>query len=259
MDLGLKNKVVLISGSSRGIGRATAGAFLSEGSRMVITGRDLKSVKATTREFEKKFSRDRVLSVAADLTKEAGIKKCVRKVISTWGRIDILVANIGSGSGKSGLEAKKSDWERMFNINLFGSVGLVKEVAPIMQKNKSGSIIFISSIAGIEALGAPLAYSVAKAGIIAFSKSLSQLLARDNIRVNAVAPGNIFFEGGVWDRKIKENSSKIKRYIKNNVAMQRFGKPEEIADVVLFLASSRASFITGACLVADGGQIKKIL
>ncbi|MBT6229489.1 MAG: SDR family oxidoreductase, partial [Candidatus Scalindua sp.] len=117
-----------------------------------------------------------------------------------------------------------------------------------------GNLLFIASVAGMEALGAPVDYSVAKTAVIAFSKNLARKAAVDGIRVNCIAPGNIFFEGGSWDKKILEAPEQIKQLIDTTVPMQRFGQPEEIVDAVLFLCSERASFITGSVLKVDGGQ-----
>lgn len=130
----------------------------------------------------------------------------------------------------------------------------MNEVLPTMIVNKSGSIVFISSIAGIEVIGAPIHYSVAKAAIIAFSKNLATKVAKYNIRVNTICPGNIYFENGTWDYKLKENKNKVLAMLKNSVPLNRFASPEEIADLVLFISSNKMSFMTGACLVIDGGQ-----
>jgi len=124
-------------------------------------------------------------------------------------------------------------------------------------KKSRGSIIFISSICGVEALGAPTDYSVAKAALNAFSKNLAKKVGPD-VRVNSVAPGNIYFEGGTWEKKIKENKSMVDVMLENEVPLRRLGKPEEVADAVKFLCSERASFITGATLVVDGGQTRSI-
>ena len=119
--------------------------------------------------------------------------------------------------------------------------------------SKSAAITMISSIAGLEVIGAPTAYSIAKNGIIALNKNLAKKMGPD-VRVNVVSPGNIMFDGSVWQKKVKENPLMVKDLIENNVALKRFAKPEEIADAVVFLSSERASFITGSSLIVDGGQ-----
>lgn len=259
MDLGLKGKVVLITGSSRGIGKTIASSFLAEGARVIITGRDGTTLNETLGEFLNRYGAEFVYAYQGDLTNLDDIVKCVNLAVKKFNKIDILIANIGTGKSKPGLLADQSEWERILKLNLFGSINIVRELAPLMKKNGGGSVIFISSIAGCEVLGAPLTYSAAKSGLISASKNLSHLLAKDNIRVNTVAPGNIIFKGGRWEEIIRENPDTIENYIEKNVPMQRFGKPEEVADAVLFLASERASFITGACLVVDGGETRSIL
>lgn len=259
MDLELKDEVAFITGSSRGIGKAIALSFLAEGAKVIITGRDEDSLNNTHRELSNQYGEDSIYSYRGDMAQIADITNCLDSGVKRFGKIDILVANVGTGKSKPGLEADRDEWERVFNLNLLGSINVVRAVVPIMKKNGSGNIIFISSIAGCEALGAPITYSVAKAGLISLSKNLSHILAKDNIRVNVVAPGNIIFKGGRWEEIIKEKPNIIEDYIKRSVPMQRFGKPEEIADAVVFLASKRASFITGACLVVDGGETRSFM
>jgi 3-oxoacyl-[acyl-carrier protein] reductase len=257
MDMKLKDKVVLVAGSSRGIGEAIAGAFLAEGAKVCITGRNKAKLMQTAEKFERKYQ-DRVIYCAGDMTDGGRIVKCVSKIMKKWKTIDILVGNIGDGKSKPVLEAGTDEWRKMLGINLLGAVELAGKVTPIMRKNKSGSIVFIASIVGMEnIICAPASYASAKAGLISYTKYLAAAVADDNIRVNAVAPGNIKFPGGGWERRIKENPNIIKDYIEKEVAMKRFGKPDEIADAVVFLSSEKASFITGTCLVVDGGQIRR--
>ena len=127
-----------------------------------------------------------------------------------------------------------------------------------MMEKKSGSIVFISSIAGMEVIGAPIHYSVAKAALISFSKNLSKKVANNNIRVNTICPGNIYFENGTWDYKLKENKGKVIAMLEHSVPLNRFASPEEIADLVMFISSNKMSFMTGSCLVIDGGQTVSI-
>ena len=258
MDSGLKDKVVLVTGSSRGIGKAIASSFLAEGARVIISGRDGRSLDKTLEEFENRYGNGFICKYQGDLTQTDEIVKCLDFVKIKFNRIDILVANVGSGKSIPGLTADLNEWERMLKLNLIGSINIVREFIPLMKQN-GGNIVFISSIAGCEVLGAPMTYSVAKSGLISLSKNLSHILAKDNIRVNIVAPGNINFKGGRWEELIIEKPDIMENYIKKSVPMQRFGKPEEVADAVIFLASERASFITGACLVVDGGETRSIL
>lgn len=254
MDLGLQDKVVLVTGSSRGIGLSIAENFLTEGAMVVITGRNLDSLNKAIKILSSKYSCEKIFSYQGDLTCEDNIKICVDSIIERWGRIDILVANIGSGKSKPGVEVERDEWLRMLNINLLGAMDAVRVVVPVMRRLGGGSIVFTASIAGLEAIGAPVPYSVAKVGLIKACKDYSLILAEDNIRINAVAPGNIKFPGGRWEEIIADNPEIVDTYIKRAVPMKRFGTPEEIANIVVFLASERASFVTGACIVADGGQ-----
>ena len=167
---------------------------------------------------------------------------------------DILVANLGSGSGKPGWEQDEAEWERLFNLNFFGSTRLAQACIPAM--TKGGSIVFISSIAGVEALPAPLPYSAAKAALVNYSKNLSRAVADRKIRVNSIAPGNIFFDGGSWEKHLAKDPDGIQAFIAKEVPLQRFGTPEEIASLAVYLCSSISGFATGECFVMDGGQTR---
>ena len=257
MDLQLSQKRVLVTGSSRGIGKAIALGFAKEGARVVITGTDSGSVAGTVNEITGEWGKDRALPFPGDLTDGDAIRSCVERVVREWGGLDVVVANLGSGKGQRGWDVDQGEWNRLLEVNLLGGVEMVRWAIPHLKKSDAASIVFISSIAGIESLGAPPAYEVAKSGVISFSKYLARLLAGDGIRVNAVAPGNLLFPGSTWDDKLKSDEAGVRSMIDAEVPMKRFGRPEEVADAVLFLASQRASFITGACLVVDGGQTRQ--
>ena len=255
MDLKLKNKVVFIAGSSRGIGLAIAQAFVKEGAKVVITGRDSENLDKAYAMLGK---RNNILSIQGDITNPKTIDSALKKTISHFGKINIVIANIGSGTGKNGFDLKFEDWQSMLTINLFSSMVLASKSIPYLMKQSGGSIIFISSIVGMETAGGPLPYTAAKAGLLHAMKQLSREVANKNIRVNAIAPGNILFHGGSWQKKLAERKELFNKYISTEVPMKRFGKPEEVADAILFLSSERASFITGACLVVDGGQTRSL-
>ncbi len=163
---------------------------------------------------------------------------------------------ISAAEARPGWEYDAQSWSFLYDINLFGAVRLISEVLPPMLERKSGSIVLIGSITGIESTPAPLAYSSAKAALNNYAKNLARQVAPEGIRVNVVAPGNVFFAGGTWEKHMANNAERVNSYISSEVPMKRFGKPEEIADAVLYLSSPRASFVTGACLVADGGQTR---
>lgn len=254
MDLGLESKVVLVTGSSRGIGKAIATAFLKEGAKVAVTGRKKSTLKATMDDLREVSGETQTLAFAGDLTNATTIAQCIEQIISKWEKLDIVVANVGSGRSITGWKVEQNEWDRVFRLNLWGSLSVIRQVVPLMIKNGNGAIVVISSIAGLEAIGAPMAYAAAKSALNTACKSLSKNLAVYNIRVNIVAPGNIFFQGGTWDEKQKENPQTVTRYLDSSVPMKRFGMPEEIAKVVVFIASNCASFMTGSCVVVDGGQ-----
>ena len=252
MDLNLSDRVAFVAGSSRGIGKAIAKSFLAEGCRVVVTGRNGKDVTDTVNEFSVRFGKDKATGFVGDLCDTEAIKGAVTDVYQRWGKTQCLVANIGSGKGKAHWTVEDEEWQSLFQTNLWGSVRLIREAIPHISGN--GSIVLVSSIAGIEATQAPLPYGAAKAALISYAKNLSRQLGA--MRVNVVAPGNILFPGGTWERHLANKQKETENYIKTEVPLKRFGTPEEIADLVVFLSSPRASFITGACVVADGGQTR---
>lgn len=254
MDLKLTDRTALVAGSSRGIGRAIAAALLAEGARVCITGRDAASLAETAAALRAAHPGAQILEAAGDLTDSTIIAAAVASIQKKWGGLDILVANLGSGSGKTGWALDHAEWERLFNLNFFGSVRLAQSCIPAM--TNGGSIVFISSIAGVEALPAPLPYSAAKAALLNYSKNLSRAVADRKIRVNAIAPGNIFFRGGSWEKHLAKDPAAVEEFIAKEVPQQRFGTPEEIASLAAYLCSDAAGFATGGCYVMDGGQTR---
>lgn len=255
MDLGLDDRVVVVGGASRGIGLATARAFLAEGARVAMVARDDADLQRAAGGLG---DDERVLAVAADLVVPGEADRVVGAVLERWGAVDCAVANVGAGSGQTGWAAGDEEWERLFAVNLLSARRLAQAVVPGMLDSGRGSIAFVASIVGVEAVAAPLAYSAAKSALLSYATNLSRELGPGGVRVNAVAPGNVLFEGGTWERKLAEDRGRFEAYVRAEVPLQRFGTPEEIADAVVFLCSERASFITGATLVADGGQTRRI-
>lgn len=254
MDLSLTDRIVLIAGSSRGIGLAIARKFLQEGAKVTVTGRDEASVKASSDALGREFGKDRILSFAGNLTEKKNIESLVNEVKDRWTHIDCVVANVGRGRLPPQSTYTQEQWQELFNTNFHGSVLLAQTVLPILAMRKGGSIVFTSSIAGTEDVGSSLPYAVSKAALIAYTKALARLAAKDGVRVNCVAPGNILFPGGAWQRRQTEDPAGTDEYIRSRVPMARFGTPEEIANLVVFLSSPVSSFTTGATFVADGGQ-----
>ena len=255
MDLGLQEQIVFVAGSSRGIGKGIARVFLDEGARVVLTGRDRNALSSACAELSAGRP-ERVLTVAGDLAEPGAIHEAREHVQTRWGPVDTLICNIGSGAAKHGWHLTAADWDSAFRMNLWASVRLVESFLPGMVDSQHGSIIFISSITALESLDAPMQYGAAKAALEHYAKDLSRQVARNGIRVNTVAPGNILFPDGSWQRKLAADEARVRSMIDAQVPMGRFGHPEEIGAAVAFLASSRSAFITGACLVADGGQTR---
>jgi 3-oxoacyl-[acyl-carrier protein] reductase len=259
MDLRLDNQTVFIAGSSRGIGKAIAATLLAEGARVVLTGRDEASLRSAEVELTTPANQDRVLSIRGDFTDASTIASAFERAVQHFGRIDHLIANLGSGSGKPGWDQPDEEWQRLFEVNFFGSTRLTQAALPHLLSNPNGgSILYISSIVAIEATPAPLPYSAAKAALVNYSKNLARMLGPKKVRVNTIAPGNIFFPGGSWERHLNNRREAVEAMLQTEVPQQRFGTPEEIASLAAYLCSSRAEFATGACYVMDGGQTRTL-
>jgi 3-oxoacyl-[acyl-carrier protein] reductase len=259
MDLKLRNQVVFVAGASRGIGRAIATELLAEGACVVLTGRDQGGLNRTQTELETSHNRDRILSVAGDLLNQALSDEAFTRAVRKFGKIDHLVANIGTGKGERGWKQSDAEWQRLFEANFFVSTRLTQAALPHLLANPDGgSVLYIASIVGVEATAAPLPYSAAKAALLNYSKNLSRELAPQRVRVNSIAPGNILFEGGSWhERSIKE-PEQVQHMLETNVPQRRFGTPQDVATLAAFLCSSVSGFTTGSCYVVDGGQTRRI-
>ena len=264
MDLQLTNQVAFVAGSSRGIGRAIAATLLAEGARIVLTGRDEASLRATQAELSTPQTHDRILAVRGDFTHAETIARAFERTLQHFGRLDHLVANLGTGSGKPGWDQPEAEWQRLFELNFFAATRLTQAALPHLLENSAAnpgapvnsSILFISSIVAVEATPAPLPYSAAKAALNNYAKNLARQLGPQKIRVNTIAPGNIFFPGGSWERHLANRREAVEAMLKTEVPQGRFGTPEEIASLAAYLCSAKAAFATGACYVMDGGQTR---
>lgn len=252
MDLGLTAKRVLIAGASRGIGLAMAEAFLQEGARVAMIARSAAPLRDACSRLAALNGAKNVLWITADCADETVWPVIIAQLAAAWGGIDVAIANIGDGRGAPDAMPDAVHFAQSWQTNFSTAEFAARATLPLLEKS-SGCLLFISSIAGLEVIGAPTGYSIAKAALLALSKQLARKLA-PRVRVNCLAPGNVFFAGGSWDEKLRADTLRIEKLIKDTVPMQRFGVPSEIADAALFLCSDRARFVTGACLVVDGGQ-----
>jgi 3-oxoacyl-[acyl-carrier protein] reductase len=251
MKLELEGRVALVTGASRGIGLAIAQTLAAEGAKVALAARGEGDLRRACADIGGASSH------LADVTDAGAALALAREVEQQHGRIDILVCNVGSGASVPPGQETSAEWRRVLELNLFATTNMIEAARPIMQRGSGDrAIVCISSICGLAALGAPVTYSAAKAALNATVRGLARPLAADGIRINAVAPGNILFEGGTWSRKLAENRAGVEDMLAREVPLRRLGTLAEIADVVSFLASPRAAFVTGTVIVADGGQLR---
>jgi 3-oxoacyl-[acyl-carrier protein] reductase len=248
MDLDYKGKVALVTGSTKGIGKSIAATLAREGCDVILNGRDAQTLKACAHELG-------CGQALGDVTTENGARAVLDTAMQIHGRLDVVVCNVGSGTSVDpGLEDER-EWMRLLQINLLAATNTVAAARPRLQ-GSGGVILCISSICGSAALGAPIAYSAAKAALNSFVRGAARYLAPEGIRINALAPGNILFKGGAWERKIASSPDDVDAMLAKDVALRRFGAPEEVAAMAAFLCSSKAAFATGAVYVLDGGQLQ---
>ena len=260
MDLGLRDKVAIVTGASRGIGRAIAVELAREGCRVVLCARGKEKLESATADV--RALGPAAIGVTADVTTDAGIQAVMDAALAMFQRIDVLVNNVGGSSGSSFQETSVEDWQRSIDMNLMPAVRFSRLVLPHMRARKSGSIVNIASIYGREWGGAYVrrpTYIAAKAAEIGMTKALALEVAPLGIRVNAVAPGSIIFPGGGWEKRTKDDPDGIAAFIKADMPLGRFGYAEEVGRVVAFLASDAASLVIGACVNVDGGQSRALI
>jgi 3-oxoacyl-[acyl-carrier protein] reductase len=249
MDLQLTGKAAIVTGSSRGLGLATAKALAAEGCRVCLCARGPEALDQASREVKGAH----VITVVADLSAPGGAEQVVQATLDAFGAIDILVNNVGTAKGSDIVNTADAEWQEAFDHTLYPAIRMSRLVVPHMRKQGGGSIVMIASIWGRES-GGRMAYNAVKAAEISLAKSMAQQLAKDRIRVNSVAPGSILFPGGSWDKRQQADPAAIADFVRRELPFGRFGRPEEIGAAVAFLASPQASWISGSCVPVDGCQ-----
>jgi 3-oxoacyl-[acyl-carrier protein] reductase len=263
MDLGFKGKVALVTGGSKGIGKAVARSLAEEGAKVAICARTQSELDATAGELAK-LTGSEVFPVSGDLTKEADVRRIVDATVKKFGRIDILINNAGAAPGGLLLDLKEEDWQSAIQLKFMGYVRCMTAVIPHMLKQGKGRIVNVVGNDGVKPIGVELTPSAANAADLAVTVALAEQYGRENICINAINPGPVATER--WDglvagiaRARKISVDEAQKRAERSIPLGRICTPEEVANVVVFVASDRASFMNGALITVDGGQRKALL
>ncbi len=248
MHIDLSGKSALVTGASRGIGRAIADLLHAHGCRVALNGRNATDLEVATNALKGS------IGIVGDVANVLGAKQVVADALEALGGLDILICNVGSGRSTPPGQESNDEWLHMFALNLWSTTNTVEAAKEALIASR-GSIVCISSICGLEVIpGAPVTYSAAKAALNAFVRGIARPLGRKGVRINAVAPGNILFEGSIWSKKLAEDSESVELMLHRDVSLGRLGSPDEVANLVLYMASPLSGFATGQIWTIDGGQ-----
>jgi len=249
VDLRINNKVMLVTGSSRGIGLAIAQMLHAEGCRVVLNSRNPDELDQAVTGLPGS------VGFVADVSIPDQAKHLIDETLKLHGRIDGVVCNVGSGRSVPPGSEDFDEWQRVFSVNLWSTTNIVEAATTALAKSK-GSIVCTSSICGLEVLpAAPITYSAAKAALHAYVRGISRPLGKKGVRINATAPGNILFEGSIWERKLEESTEVVAEMLNRNVALGKLGVPGDVANLTAYLLSPVSGFATGSVWTLDGGQI----
>jgi len=256
MELGIRGKVALVTGGSHGIGLAIAQALADEGCNVAICARNEERITSAVHEIQARGIKS--LGISADVLINADIEKTMNTVIAAWGTIHILVNNVGGGGrwGRPSIEETPEDvWIDVYHKNAMAAVRFTRLAIPYMRRQKWGRVVTIASIYGREGGGRPW-FNMAKSAEISLMKTLAMNpdLVRDGITFNSVAPGGIMIPNTGWVEEMKRNPDEFKKTVDLSFPLGRMGTPEEVANIVVFMCSDKASLLNGACIAADGGE-----
>ncbi len=249
MDSDLAGCSALVTGSSRGVGRGIAERLAAKGCRVAINGRGSEAVAKVVSKL------DGSAPVVGDVSTPEGARAVITETVTALGGLDVLVCNVGGGRSVPPGEETFDEWQRVFALNLWSTTNTVQAARKALTAS-SGSIVCISSICGLKVVrDAPVTYSAAKSALHAYVRGIAWPLGRDGVRINAIAVGNMLFDGSVWSDRLATKGEEVTTMLKTQVALGRFGVPGDVADLVAFLASERSGFATGSVWALDGGQV----
>jgi len=249
MEQLLKDKVAIVTGGSSGIGKAISKAFIRQGAKVVIVGRNQEKGEKAISEILYSFPKAQLMFYQADVSDEDQARKLIQEVVGQEGVIDILVNNAGITRDNLILKMTAEDWDQVLDVNVKSCYNLCRAVTRPMLKARSGKIINMSSVVGLSGNAGQVNYSASKAAVIGFTKALAKELASRNISVNSIAPG--FIDTDMTSKLPEEKKQEFYK----DIPMRRFGKPEDVASVAVFLASDMSNYVTGQVLTVDGGYL----